>query len=220
LQDLRDDSRFKKVSSDVCDFLLSENGANVLVECKRMNTPRSQRTDRTAKKCWDMIEEATGQIRESAAVLGLKIHRGVVVIDVSAHGMHRTEPLDEFIGGEVFGFGEKEISDLASVISQWEIGNDEILLCWDQLFVFDGKPVAVVQYTRSIGNDGADWNQVYGGWSVVDCVLNESADEPPDDEQHIVGFVAGSQSAAWVIQQYRMISDNHAFWGKWEWVEE
>ncbi len=169
--------------SKACDFLLkSENGLSILAECKRVhssiaiNNPE-ELVERVINKATNWVANAINQFESTEKFLGSNKYYRYLVFDISDYGKDCTHVFNDYT---IVGLLDNdEISRIIPAFEALKIeGIDEIVFCWSNLYLFEGKPRALAYYTIPLKtNHKANVTLGYSGWTIEYYPMGKQTEE-------------------------------------------
>jgi len=209
--DLKYDGRFK--GQRVCDFALPVADDPVeLLEVKRVHPalrPDSNQTTVAAEKVLERLDEAIGQLENTARVLGASHACKHALFDVSAYAIEKREVEMKTGPVCVVGFSQKEINEVHDTLVSVADGRlrlpHKITLCSQELVFIDGKATAIIQHANSrclVPTVGASLK--YDGWTVEGYPIKSS-------EYAELRVSSTARSLEWIKTTYNNCSSPETF---------
>ena len=186
-----------------CDFkILGKNISPALVECKRIHPEATNPSPNIIEKILEKLDEAKGQLKRTERYLNEGGFHKIVILDVASYGDNTV--CEQGIM-KVVGF--QEDSHITSIIDELRRAQvseiDEIIICWSNLYYFQGYPRAFAYYTRQIPLSQKPANISYTGWTI------EYYPRGKDTRDYLELRISSiARSSAWIKASWHSTTDN------------
>lgn len=203
---------------NVCDFKIEGNNVQpTLVECKRKHPaandkPYNEILSRVVQNIVDgHISKARQQFKDTEERLNEGKFYKLLILDIASYGSASILELEDM---EIVGL--QKDSDIDSTIDELKrypiTGIDEIIICWSNVYYFDGAPRSFVYYTYPLRFHQNKKNKVnYQGWTIEYYPCGKQTYEYRE-----LRISSTARERNWIKASWYSQTDNLLTWGEEE----